>query len=286
MTDGEISRLAPPTRSKIALAVFWGSAAFLAPWIVALAVVQKKTGTAYHLHVVSGGISLCLLVGMLVTGLLAGRRSPTVLLAAAFSGTLAFITAWFGSTSTEGPAFWVLLAYAVVILIPVCVLSFWTVVVTFRRRLEPVGLPPWVPAAFSAGAATVVVPLVIGLVAIHPSHAAVHLRVVWTGLDCFELGFLIASGVCVWRRSSAISITAMCLATLLFADAWYNISATTGSAETAAIVMALGELPLSGYALYTAHHEVRRWPSATARTRPSPGAATGRPNPSAPASAA
>ena len=256
-------QLEPPERSKLALLIFFGGAAFLAPWIVVLYLTQKQTGSGYHLRVVSVGISACLLIGMLVTARLAVRRSNMVLLTAAFCGTLAFITAWFGSVSTQGRLFWILLGYAVVVLLPVTVLSFWVVQVTYNRRGAGFGIPSWVPIAYSVGAATVVAPIVIGLVAVHPVLAADHLRLMWTGLDCFELAFLVASGICVWRRSSAVAVTAMCLGTLMFADAWYNILATTGAAMIAAIFMAFGELPLSGYSVYAAHHEVRRWPKGT-----------------------
>jgi len=272
-------KLEPPKRSKLALAIFWGGAACLAPWIVALYLTQKPTGHGYHLRGVSVGISLCLLLGMLMTARLAARRSKMVILWAAFCGTLAFITAWFGSSSTQGAAFWVLLVYAIVVLLPVSALSFWVVARAYGDRAAGALLPRWVRLVFTVGAATVIVPIVIGLVGVPPVHAAVHLRLVWTGLDCFELAFMIASGVCVWRRSSAVAITAMCLGTLMFADAWYNIFATTGAAVIAALAMALGELPLSGYSVYTAHHEVQRWPSADASMIASSGQVTSVPSP-------
>jgi hypothetical protein len=204
---------------------------------------------------------VCLLIGMVVTNRLVRRRSKMVLLAAAFCGTLAFITAWFGSVTTVGIAFWVLLAYALLVLLPVTILSFWVVGSVYRRRASGFEFPSWVTMAYGAGAVTLLIPIAIAAFAVQSAHAAVNLRLVWTGLDCFELTFLIASGVCVWRRSSAVAVTAMCLGTLMFADAWYNIFATTGAAMVAAIVMALGELPLSGYSVYASHHEVRRWPS-------------------------
>ena len=50
--------------------------------------------------------------------------------------------------------------------------------------------------------------------------------------DCFELAMMIASGVFVWRRSSALAVTAMCLGTLMFADAWFNIFSATGAVAT------------------------------------------------------
>jgi len=255
-----VVQIDPPERSTLGLVVFWGGAAFLAPWIVVLFLTQKATGSAHHFRAVSVGITLCLLLGMVMTARLAAHRSNRVLLSAAFCGTLAFITVWFGSASTEGRIFWILLGYGVAVLLPVTAISFWVVRSAYDGRGTTPDLPSWVPVVYAAGAVTLAFPIVVGLVAVHPTHAAVHLRVVWTGLDCFELGFMIASGVCVWRRSSAVAITAMCLGTLMFADAWYNIFATTGAAVVAAVVMACGELPLSGYSVYAAHHEVARWP--------------------------
>jgi hypothetical protein len=253
------ARPGPPERSKLALVIFWGSAAFLAPWIVFLFIEQAKTGTAHHLRWVNEGIALCLLAGMIVTAILAARRSQQVLLSAAFCGTLAFITAWFGTVSAHGAAFWFLLFHAIFVLLPVCVLSFWVVSVTYDHRGGDPGLPSWVPAAYLVGALIIVPLIVVGFIAVHPDRAVVHLRLLWTGLDCFELAMMIATGVLVWRRSSALAVTAMCLGTLMFADAWFNIFATTGAAAIAAIVMACGELPLSVYAVYAAHHEVHRW---------------------------
>jgi hypothetical protein len=249
----------PQARSKLGLLVFWGGAAFLAPWIIALYITQRGNGVADHLRLVDEGIALCLLGGMVVTAYLAAHRSDNVLLSAAFCGTLAFITAWFGTVSAEGAAFWFLLLHAVVVLLPIMALSFWVVAETYRARGARSAFPPWVPIAFGVGAALVAPLVVVGLVVVHPHRAVDHLRLLWTGLDCFELGFLVASGLLLWRRSSAVAITAMCLGTLMFADAWFNILSTTGSAAIAAIFMAGGELPLSIYAVYAAYHEVHSW---------------------------
>ena len=259
LSESVRARPGPPKRSKLALVIFWGSAAFLAPWIVFLFIEQEKTGTAHHLRWVDEGIALCLLAGMIVTAILATRRSQQVLLSAAFCGTLAFITAWFGTVSAHGTTFWFLLFHAIFILLPVCVLSFWVVGVTYVRRGGDPGLPSWVPVAYLVGALIVVPLVVVGFIVVQPDRAVVHLRLLWTGLDCFELAMMIASGVLVWRRSSAVAVTAMCLGTLMFSDAWFNIFATTGAAAIAAIVMACGELPLSVYSVYAAHHEVHRW---------------------------
>ena len=164
-----------------------------------------------------------------------------------------------GTVSAHGAAFWFLLFHAIFVLLPICVLSFWVVSVTYDHRGGDPGLPSWVPAAYLVGALIVVPLIVVGFLAVHADRAVFHLRLLWTGLDCFELAMMIASGVCVWRRSSAVAVTAMCLGSLMFADAWFNIFATTGAAAIAAIVMACGELPLSVYAVYAAHHEVHRW---------------------------
>jgi hypothetical protein len=245
--------------SKLGLLIFWGGAAFLAPWIIILFITQRGSGIADHLRLVQEGIALCLLAGLILTAYLAAHRSDFVLLSAVFCGTLAFITAWFGTVSAKGAAFWFLFAHAVVVLLPIIVLSCWVVAVTFKARGAGSGFPRWVPIAYVVAAVVVAPLIVLGAIVVHPDRAVDHLRLLWTGLDCFELAFLVASGVLLWQRSSAVAMTAMCLGTLMFADAWFNILAVSGTAVIAAILMACGELPLSVFAVYAAYHEVNSW---------------------------
>jgi len=246
-------------RNRLALVVFWGSAAFLAPWIVLLAVTQKTGGTAYHVRFLGIGGAVLLIGASVVTAVHCRRRSSYVVPSATFTGTLAFITGWFAVVATTGRARSTADALCAVVLLPLVGLSVVLVRRCYVQRHARAGIPPWAPAAYLVGAA-LLVPF-IGVVALsgHADVAAVHLRVVWTGLDVFELWFLVATGIHVYRGTPMVAVTAMCLATLLFSDAWFNILSTTGVAAVAAVVMAFGEVPVALYAAHTGLGEVRRW---------------------------
>lgn len=283
--DGPSSafRLDRPAVHKWLEAVYFGSAAFLVPWIVVLFVTQTKNGVAYHLHLVQLGISLLMVAGMLATALWCRQNSHLTVLAGTATATVVFISAWFATVTSTGGRLALALAYAVVVQIPVVGVCLWTV----RRLFRPHGSHEGAPALvvpFLVVAAVVLVPLVVMVSQGGPAHhAAYHLRLVWTGLDVFELLALAATGWCLRRHLPSVAVAGSLTGTLLFCDAWFNVVATTGRVQLAGAAMALVELPLAALSFGVAYGEVKRWPEASARrgvpeeTRGSGGHATSPP---------
>jgi hypothetical protein len=242
MTAPAVSRLF--TR-RILLVVYWGVAVFLAPWIVALYLEQPADGVAHHLDLVRFGVSVLTVLGMLGSAAGVLRRSPYAVLYATFTATLVVITGWFSVVTTTGPSFTLSLGYALIVLLPVAVLCVW---ITWRLTRAPrKRAHPPITAALALGiGAVALLPLAIVLGHGQPAtHAAHHLRVVWTGLDTLELVGLMATGWCLWRALPGLTVAAAFTGTLLFCDAWFDVVATTGSVQLAGVVMAFAELPLS-----------------------------------------
>ncbi len=186
----------PAGRPRFALVVHWGGAAFLAPWIVLLYLTQRPTGYAYHFWFVSIGITGLLASGLVVAAWLSRHQRRALVLAASFTGTLAFVRARFDTVSTTGRLFVVALVHAVVVLVPVTVLSFFVVRRVYTRRRAPRrGVPAWAPVAFAAAALAVALFLVAVALSGSSVRAVSSLRLLWTGLDCFELWFMVATGV-------------------------------------------------------------------------------------------
>lgn len=279
-------RLERPGVHRWLVVLYFGAAAFLVPWIVVLFVTQNKSGVAYHLHLVELGISLLMVAGMLATALWCRQNSHLTVLAGTATATVVFISAWFATVTSSGGRLALALAYAVVIQLPVVGVCLWTV----RRLFRPHGThegPPAPVVPFLIVTAVVLVPLIVMVSQGGPSHhAALHLRLVWTGLDVFELLALAATGWCLRRRLPSVAVAGSLTGTLLFCDAWFNVVATTGRVQLAGAAMALVELPLAALSFAVAYGEVRRWPEASPRRAlpegkwgPVEGGAEGAPSP-------
>lgn len=259
-----------PGGRRLLLLIYWGGAAFLAPWIVALYLTQSVSGLAYHLRLVSLGISALMVAGMVTTGWAVRRGSHLTVVAAAFTGTLVFITAWFLTVTAPSSLMPLALSYALVVQLPVVVLCAWTLRRLYRRGTSGTSLPSWVGPVLVAGG-LVLIPLVVAMSsATVPVRAAYHLRLVWTGLDVFELIGLVTTGWCLRHRSLALPVAAAFTGTLLFCDAWFNVVATTGTTQLAGIAMAFVELPLSALSFVVAHRQVAAWRGATPDPAPEP----------------
>ncbi len=250
---------------RVLLVVYWGSAAFLAPWIFALYEEQSANGVAYHLHLVRFGVSLLMVLGMLATAAGCWRNSHFTVISGTFTATLTIISAWFATVTTTGHSFGLALGYALIVQLPVALLCAWIVRRLFRPLGEHTG-PPTVVVPLLTFGALALLPLVVVLSHGLPSeHAAHHLRLVWTGLDVFELVGLAATGWCLYRRLASVAVAAAFTGTLLFCDAWFNVVATTGAVQLAGIAMAFVELPLAALSFAVARREVKRWPEASPR---------------------
>jgi hypothetical protein len=99
-----------------------------------------------------------------------------------------------------------------------------------------------------------------------------HYRLTWTGFDLIEVLAICLTAYWAFRLDARVMYPATVVATLLVADAWFDIttSATATAATQALILALLVELPAAAFSLYVAHRVGRR-----VRERAYPGHVTG-----------
>ena len=242
--------------------LYWLAAAGLAPWTVVLAITQPITGRAHDLALVSVGPVLAMAAGAASTGLLSLLRSPWVVVTGSLTAATAFIVSWFhlltGTATAAVPA----LVATVVVVVPTVLLGA-LVATRGTARYGTVGFPPRGRAVHAA--ACLAVAALLGAQAVTlgrttaPDHVADHLRLVWTGLDVFELVGLLATAWALHVGHRALAPAASATAALLSCDAWFNVAAATGAARASGIAMALVELPLAALSSWFAVREVSSW---------------------------
>jgi len=105
-----------------------------------------------------------------------------------------------------------------------------------------------------------------------------HYRLTWTGFDLIEVLAIYLTAHLAFRLDARVVYPATVVATLLVADAWFDITTSaTAQAATQALILALAvELPAAAFSLYVAHRVGRR-----VRELAHPGPATG-PHPPVP----
>jgi len=239
--------------------LYYVSAGGLAPWIVYLYYSQARRALTHQVHVLDLGLILAIMAGVLVTAWLYARVRPAALLAASFTGTVAFIAAWFrvlahATRSRWPPALLLFLGIALVLIV-LCV-----IVISSEFSTQTAARPRsrWLPAALVV-AALVLIPCTIVVTDVIPAvQVSHHLRVAWTGLDVFEFLGLAATGVALDRRSPAVTVPATITGALLLCDAWINIIPTRGMAHTEAVVLAFVEVPMAALSFWVAARAVRR----------------------------
>jgi hypothetical protein len=87
-----------------------------------------------------------------------------------------------------------------------------------------------------------------------------HYRLTWTGFDLIEVLAIYLTAHMAFRLDTRVVYPATVVATLLVADAWFDIttSATATAATQALILALLVELPAAAFSLYVAHRVGRR----------------------------
>jgi len=87
-----------------------------------------------------------------------------------------------------------------------------------------------------------------------------HYRLTWTGFDLIEVLAICLTAYWAFRLDARVVFPATVVATLLIADAWFDVttSATAADATQALILALLVELPAAAFSLYVAHRVVRR----------------------------
>lgn len=99
-----------------------------------------------------------------------------------------------------------------------------------------------------AGTGAAMVPWLFLLARELPAQAtAAHWNTVWVGLDTLEALGLVSTGLLLRRRDPRVSLPAAATATLLVADAWFDVlTSAPGGERLTAIAMAAGaELPMA-----------------------------------------
>jgi len=158
------------------------------------------------LHVVWFGISAITVLGMVMVAERCRSGSRDTMIAGVATATLLFVTAWFNTVTAGGGRFVEALAFAVLVQLPIAALCVLAARHFARPRRAGSRIPAsLVPSMVVAAVAFVGLAVVPGRAA--PSvQAASHLRLVWTGLDIFELIGLVAVGWCVWHRLPGVAL--------------------------------------------------------------------------------
>jgi hypothetical protein len=118
----------------------------------------------------------------------------------------------------------------------------------------------WAAPLFAL-AAVLLLPWVVLLAVLLPStHQSAHWDVAWAGFDVMLALLLLTVAITAWRRSPWLEGAATATATLLFADAWFDVlTASTRTEFVAALTeAALVELPLAFMCLVLARNAKRR----------------------------
>lgn len=106
----------------------------MVPWLVVLAMSLPGSARAAHWCVAWVGLDFLEGVSLLATGWLLTRQDERCSLAAAVTGTLVIIDAWFDMTTASGPDGITALVLAVCVEIPVALLCAVIAIRSFPRR--------------------------------------------------------------------------------------------------------------------------------------------------------
>jgi hypothetical protein len=87
-----------------------------------------------------------------------------------------------------------------------------------------------------------------------------HYRLTWAGFDLIEVLAIYLTAHLAFRLDARVVFPATVVATLLIADAWFDVTtSTTANAATQALILALAvELPAAAFSLYVAYRVGRR----------------------------
>jgi hypothetical protein len=90
-------------------------------------------------------------------------------------------------------------------------------------------------------------------------HPAKQWRIAWIGFDIALVGALLATALAAWLKRQVVILAAVCTATLLFCDAWFDIALDWGTSDQAASMLSgiLCEIPLSIYLMRSALRLIR-----------------------------
>jgi hypothetical protein len=123
-----------------------------------------------------------------------------------------------------------------------------------RRRARRLA---WVYLIVAIGLIMWTVYLVLSLPKENLEH---HYRLTWAGFDLIEVLAIYLTAHLAFRLDARVVFPATVVATLLVADAWFDVTtSTTATAATGALILALAvELPAAAFSLYVAYRVGRR----------------------------
>jgi hypothetical protein len=252
--------------------LYWAGAAGLAPWIVYLFLSQVKRAPTHQLHILTVGLILAMMLGLLVTAWLYSRDSWLSVMAASFAATVTFISAWFRILTRAGASPWVgsiptFLAVVTAIVV-LCVIAIRTELAAHagttlspaRTGLSPAGAglsrarphARWLPLALAIATLALVPSLVLVLAVEPTAQIAQHLRLAWTGLDVFELLAMAHTGRALHRRSATAVVPATVTGALLLCDAWINVISSNAAGRFEGIALAFVEVPVAALSFWVA----------------------------------
>jgi hypothetical protein len=231
---------------------YWAGAAGLAPWIVYLFLSQVKRAPTHQLHILTVGLILAMMLGLLVTAWLYSRDSWLSVMAASFAATVTFISAWFRILTRAGASTW---AGSIPTFLAVVTAIVVLCVITIRTELGLLRARPaarWLPLALAIAALALVPSLVLVLTVEPTAQIAQHLRLAWTGLDVFELLAMAHTGRALHRRSATAVVPATVTGTLLVCDAWINVISSNAAGRFEGIALAFVEVPIAALSFWVA----------------------------------
>jgi hypothetical protein len=234
------------------VAIYAVGAIALAPWIGFLWLVEPALGLAHDVGWLTAGLVVVLATSAVITGILCTTGSWMAMVAAAFTSSLAFATLWFRLTAPVGPESAFATGRSFVVLFLPVLLVAWPLWIWVRNTGTTDSKHLLLAVAYWVSGILLLIGA-IRLASIAPStEVEHHVRLIWTGLDTFELVGLAATAWCIHTCSRWLVLASTFTAALLTADAWTNVASTTGPARTAAMVMAVIEISLGVLSLSVA----------------------------------
>jgi hypothetical protein len=260
--EGDITRGRGLTGIRYLTWLYWAGAVGLAPWIVYLFLSQVKRAPTHQLHILTVGLILAMMLGLLVTAWLYSRDSRLSAMAASFAATVTFISAWFRILTRAGASTWAgsiptFLAVVTAIVV-LCVITIRTELAgtgPLRAGTGPLRARPdarWLPLALAIAALALVPSLVLVLAVEPTAQIAQHLRLAWTGLDVFELLAMAYTARALHRRSATAVVPATVTGTLLLCDAWINVISSNAAGRFEGIALAFVEVPIAALSFWVA----------------------------------
>jgi hypothetical protein len=118
---------------------FFALAVALLPWTIWLTQTLPAHHTTEHWDLAWGGLDAAEAIALLAVAVTALRRSVWLEAAAAAAGTLLLCDAWFDVLLEHGSRFWIALAQAIAVEVPLALVCFWVArdAERFARRLLP-----------------------------------------------------------------------------------------------------------------------------------------------------